>query len=427
MKKVALLLGFPLLAVLLAGCPQTQPPPPPTSCPARSQTQSLATSSTSPRYKPGVLLVKLSSSKGSRAGVLSGLSLEPLTTFLKTDWFIVRVPPGQERAWLQKLSSAGVAEASLDHFYYPLRVPNDTYYVRKQRIDFNDLLHLENAWDQALGSSSLKMAVVDTGYRGHDDLLNRLDLSGSGLDVADSDDDPTDDTTSAGSHGTAVSGVLGAETNNAKGIAGVTWDGWIIPVKVFKQDTDPNNSGTDMATVARGIDKAASLGAKIINLSLGGDYYPALDDTLKAAHDAGIVLIAAAGNEGQRGLLFPASSPTTIGVGAINRERSRASFSNCGPELDLVAPGVDVYSFFDERSYGVWSGTSIAAPFVSGVAALYMSAYRDAYGDWPSPDQVYQCLTATAEDLGPAGKDDDYGFGLVRPDRVMSDTSSCFP
>lgn len=103
------------------------------------------------------------------------------------------------------------------------------------------------------------------------------------------------------------------------------------------------------------------------------------------------------------------------------------SFSTYGPELDLVAPGVSVVGAGSGGGYAQDSGTSFASPVVAGVVALYMSKYISERQVWPTPDQVYQCLTGTAEDLGTQGRDDEYGFGLVRADWVMTDTTYCFP
>jgi len=92
-----------------------------------------------------------------------------------------------------------------------------------------------------------------------------------------------------------------------------------------------------------------------------------------------------------------------------------------------MAPGVEVLAAGPSGNYRFVSGTSLASPIVAGVVALYMSKYASERKAWPSPDQVYQCLINTAEDLGPSGWDPEYGFGLVRADRAMTDTTYCFP
>ena len=434
MKKAAIFLILPFLAVLLAGCPLVEPPVS-NACP---NTGGLSVQSINPTWTvssapsglgdftsahvPGQLIVYTASPEVLTA--TTGATLKPLFRYWQSPWYVAEVTKSQEQKAAQTLLGAGARYVQPNYLYHPLRTPNDPEWGN-QLTHFSSLLHLPTAWERTTGSAALRLAVIDTGYMPHPDLLPRLTCpSGQKLDVADQDTDPRDPGANNGSsHGTAVAGVLGAVTNNARGIAGVTWAGPILPLKVFPDGTQ-DASTTDIAAA---VELASGLGARVMNLSLGGPSSDsALSQALAQARNNGAVLVAAAGNDGGP-VLFPANDPSTIAVGAVDDSKQRASFSNIGPELDLMAPGVNVYSFLDGTGYGTWSGTSIATPFVSGVAALYMSAYRDAYGDWPSPDQVYQCLTATAEDLGPTGKDDDYGFGLVRPDRVMNDTSYCFP
>jgi subtilisin family serine protease len=207
-------------------------------------------------------------------------------------------------------------------------------------------------------------------------------------------------------------------------MAGVTWFGRLLPLKVARS-SDGEISTT---AVASAVIKAADLGAKVINLSLGGRGFDAvLENALAYAREKGATLVAAVGNDGVDGVLYPASSPRVIAVGAVDNDRRKASFSNCGPEVDLVAPGVGVVVLAPNNALAQASGTSFAAPMVSGVVALYMSHYQRLYGTYPTPDQVYQCLVQTAEDLGPSGRDTGYGFGLVRADRVMTDPTYCFP
>ncbi|WP_428721467.1 S8 family peptidase [Thermus sp.] len=278
------------------------------------------------------------------------------------------------------------------------------------------------------------MAVVDTGYLLHQDLSSRWYLPGGvNLDVADNDSDPTDDTPSVTdpspnqssfSHGLAVASVIGAETNNLRGMAGVTWEGQLLPLKVARS----SDGKITTSFIKLAVDLAVSLGARVVNISIGGQAFdPSLEDSLRNARLQGVVLVAAAGNQGQDGILYPASSPAVIAVGSVNNNKTKSDFSNCGPELDLVAPGNGVTVLMPQDGYGSASGTSFASPMVAGVAALYMSRYNALRNSWPTPDQVYACLTGTAEDLGPPGPDTGYGFGLVRADRVMTDTTYCFP
>ncbi|MGM8837108.1 S8 family peptidase [Thermus sp. 93170] len=344
----------------------------------------------------------------------------------------VRVPPGQERVKAEALLRAGARWVQPNYIYEPLALPpNDPLYAPYQKPQLSGLVGLEAAWATTTGDPSLVLAVVDTGYLLHEDLSQRWYMpSGMNLDVADGDDDPTDNTPSATasknpfSHGLAVASVIGAETNNARDMVGVTWRGKLLPLKVARS----SDGLMSTAYVKEAVDLAVQLGAKVINLSLGQPSSdPVLEQSLSAARAQGVVLVAAAGNYGIDGVLYPASSPSVIAVGSVSNDKSKSLFSNCGPELDLVAPGERVTVLRPNNGDGFGSGTSFASPMVAGVAALYMSAYKARYGSLPNPDQVYQCLTATAEDLGPPGHDTGYGFGLVRADRVMADSTHCFP
>ncbi|GAA5336600.1 S8 family serine peptidase [Thermus antranikianii] len=343
----------------------------------------------------------------------------------------LRVTPGQEREKAQELLQAGAHYVQPNYLYRPLRVPTDLLYVNHQK-DYLDLIGLAAAWDAYTGDPQLVIAVVDTGYQNHADMTDtsRWYLpSGQILDLADNDQDPWDDTPDAKannpfSHGLAVASVLGADTNNSLGMAGVTWAGKVVPLKVA-HSADGSITTT---TVAQAVQKAVALGAKVINLSLGAPTFDqVLENALVAARNQNVVLVAAAGNDGVDGILYPARSPAVIAVGSVDTNLSKSTFSNCGPELDLVAPGRGILVLFPDNGFGTASGTSFASPMVAGVAALYIGKYHQVKGAWPSADQVYQCLIGTAQDLGPSGHDTGYGFGLVRADRVMTDTTYCFP
>nr|WP_244363540.1 S8 family serine peptidase [Thermus brockianus] len=442
MKGLTLRAVLVLAAFLLGACVQSPPPPPPpqtTGCTPQATTQSLGTQALGARetvqgladfshpYVPGELLV-LADGVAPQGLAARVAGVEPLET-LRGGVLRMRVPPGQERAKAEALLWAGARWVQPNYIYKPLQTsiaPNDPLYHLYQEAQLNGLMGLEAAWATSTGDPSLIIAVVDTGYLPHQDMDSRwYRPQGVKLDVADNDPDPTDNIPSnSRGHGLAVASVLGAATNNTLGMAGVTWQGKILPLKVAR-----SSDGLMTTTwIAQAVDRAVSLGAKVINLSLGGpDQDPALENSLGSARGQGVVLVAAAGNDGIDGIRYPARSPSVIAVGSVNQDKEKSRFSNCGEELDLVAPGEMVLVLLPDDKYGQGSGTSFASPMVAGVAALYMSAYRDRYRNWPTPDQVYQCLAQTAEDLGPRGHDTGYGFGLVRADRVMADTTYCFP
>ena len=442
MKRLAFLALLLGTAFLLTACPVTPPPPNPAECPvgplaapqALEPLRLQGMGRFEGEYVPGEVLaipapgLSLQALKAQVAGV------EPLEE-LPRGLVRLRVPVGQEKAKAQALLKAGMRYVQPNYVYKPLKVPNDTYYP-DQRVYLNGLVRLETAWDYSTGRACPPLvAVLDTGVqKDHPDLASSLWLPrGRNLDVADGDGDPSD----RDGHGTGVVGVLGAQTDNRQGIAGVTWGGYILPIKVFGDD----GNGSSW-TVFQGVRLARQLGARVVNLSLclmsGGECAssdsvppyddPALTSEIQLGRDEGIVFVGASGNFNQPVVGYPASLPEVIAVGAVTNSKTRASFSNYGVSLDLVAPGGDPVRMTGLRGgYVLNRGTSFSSPIVAGVVALYMSKYASERKEWPTPDQVYTCLTGTAENLGDPGRDDDYGFGLVRADRVMTDTTYCFP
>ena len=210
-------------------------------------------------------------------------------------------------------------------------------------------------------------------------------------------------------HGTHVAGIAAAATNNGIGVAGVAWGAQIMPVKVL----DEYGSGW-LSDVAAGIVYASDQGAKIINVSLGGSTLSQTlcDAVAYASQTTGALVVAAAGNTGGA-VLYPAACDHVLAVAATDRADQRAYFSNLGPQVDLAAPGVDIYSTWYQSGlqasgYFTKSGTSMATPQVAGVAALVWSR-------WPTwtPDQVAQRLLDTALDLGEPGWDAYTGWGRL--------------
>ncbi len=165
-----------------------------------------------------------------------------------------------------------------------------------------------------------------------------------------------------------MTGIVAAKTNNARGVVGIAPLAKVMPVKVL----DSTGSGSD-ANIAVGIDWARTHGAKVINLSLGGTFDdPVLADAVANAITSGIVVVAAAGNDGTDTVGFPASYPGVIAVGATDHTGALTSFSSYGPRIDVVAPGLDITStaLGSTEAYAADSGTSFSSPIVAGVAAL---------------------------------------------------------
>jgi serine protease len=243
------------------------------------------------------------------------------------------------------------------------------------------------------------------------------------------DSDPTD----LHGHGTHVAGIAAAATNNGVGIAGMSWGAMIMPVRVL--DKDGWGSYED---ISNGITWAATHGADILNLSLGGtSYSQAMQDAVNAAHAAGVLVVAAMGNDrGTNSTNYPAACTNVMAVAAANIDNRYANYSQYGAHCDIAAPGGEMSYLGD--SYGVFStlptydctfttaygysknydylqGTSQAAPFVSGLAAIFRSIAPSF-----TPDQVQALIQDTATDLGPAGWDQDYGWGRINAAAALS-------
>jgi thermitase len=259
------------------------------------------------------------------------------------------------------------------------------------------------AWDIVTGSQEIVIAVVDSGIKlTHPEFEGRLV---DGYDFVNRDAVADDDS----GHGTHVAGIIGAALDNGQGVAGVCPNCRLMPVKVLNK----NNLGS-WSQLAQGIVFAVDHGARIINLSLGASVS---SETLAAAIEyaihSGVIVVAAAGNYGSDELFYPAALEGVIAVGATNGKSKRWSKSDYGSYIDLVAPGELIYSTYYNldniyHGYTYMSGTSMAAPFVSGVAGLILSV-APALG----AEDATEALMLGAMDLGPEGKDDEFGNGRV--------------
>ncbi|CAG0999421.1 serine protease [Methanosarcinales archaeon] len=257
-------------------------------------------------------------------------------------------------------------------------------------------IYAPDAWDYQKGSTGITVAVLDTGVDyNHEDLSGRVI---KGWNFINNNSDPMDDV----NHGTHVSGIIGAIMDNNKGIAGVAQVS-ILAVKIG----DQYQPYPDLT--AKGIRYAANNSAKVISMSFGWAYdYDEVRSATEYAWSRGSLLVAASGNEGSGVIRYPANYTDVIAVGATDSSDQRAWFSNYGAKLELVAPGVNINSTIRNNQYENKSGTSMAAPHVSGVAALIWSQNPTF-----SNQKVREVLRDTAVDLGSAGQDIYYGYGKV--------------
>lgn len=327
----------------------------------------------------------------------------------------IEVESGTEASLLERLQAS--FEVEWAEVNGEVRISANTADPYSSQLWGLDAVKAPAVWGSGTGSCSTPVAIVDTGLRPDlIDFAGRI-LPGRGWDFANDDNDPLD----LHGHGTHVAGTIAANANNSVSIAGVAPTICFFAVKVLSDA----GSGT-MEDVAAGIVHAANQGAKIINMSLGCDgtdsrcFSNAVEDAMAYAAGRDVLIVAAAGNDGIGTLSYPASSPWALSVGAVDSQLSRADFSNYGTNLDLVAPGVDVASVFTDGESCLGSGTSMAAPHVTGVAALLRSA-RPAW----SRNQVTQTLLQAARDLGDPGFDAFYGHGLVDATAALPPVDPC--
>ncbi|MEZ4707609.1 MAG: S8 family peptidase [Caldilineaceae bacterium] len=259
------------------------------------------------------------------------------------------------------------------------------------------------AWEIITGTQEVIIAILDTGINPeHPEFEGRIIM---GYDYINDDADPTDDH----GHGSHVSGIAAAALNNGQGAAGICPNCSILAVKVLNE----NNAGT-WGSAAQGIIYAVDNGARVINLSLGANVP---SNTIKSAIDYaqenGVLIVAAAGNSASSNYFYPAAYEGIMGISATNSNDELWGLSNRGEYIDVAAPGHLIYgpSKSLDHEFGGYvykSGTSMAAPFVAGLAGLLFSQDPSR-----TAEDVVGIITQSADDLGDAGRDDYFGYGRI--------------
>ncbi len=266
--------------------------------------------------------------------------------------------------------------------------------------------------------SNRKVCIIDTGY----DITNP-DLPSdpnvvTGNTGRNSGDAWNKDTNG---HGTHVAGILAAMGGNKKGVVGISRNGQLKLhiVRVFGDD----NAWTWKSTLIAAVEDCVDAGANIVNMSIGGPIYSKFEeDTFsRIVNKDNVLLVAAAGNDGNTEYTYPASYSSVMSVAAVRSNNQLASFSQRNDQVDIAAPGVNILSTGISRRYTYNSGTSFAAPHVSGVAALIWSSDTN-----KSAKEIREALEQSAQDLGPKGRDDSFGYGLVRADLAMKYLDKAF-
>ncbi len=316
--------------------------------------------------------------------------------------------PSQARRLKRALTEDPLIEyAEPNYQVSTMLTPNDEMYAQQWNLE---AINMPAAWDVTAGEG-VTVAVIDTGVTRVSDLAETAFVPG--FDFVDDDDDATD----LHGHGTHVAGTIAQSTNNGIGVAGVAFKAKIMPIRVL----DANGFG-NVADIAEGIRFAADHGATVINMSLGGRSAAAtMQDAVTYAHDKGVTIVAAAGNDGSSGSSYPARYEHVIGVSAVGPSGDKAPYSNFGIGVDIAAPGGAKTQEHPEwgilqqtlnrrnpreSTFEYYQGTSMASPHVAGVAALIQSQGVTA------PDEVEKILKLSAQAV-PNDKQNYFGSGRL--------------
>jgi len=320
----------------------------------------------------------------------------------KKEAVIADIPLTAISSFITEINVADVSTYIQPNFKYKVDyIPNDPYW-NQQWAPLK--IGADRAWDKQVGNGSILVAVIDTGIDwNHPDLVaNYVPL---GYDWVNNDADPMDDH----GHGTHCAGIIAATFNNTIGVAG------LAQVQIMaEKGLNQFGIGYD-DDLANAIVHAVDQGANILSNSWGDYEYSALiHDAMKYAYEKGVLIVAAAGNSATNIKVFPAAHDEVIAVTATNQSNAPAWFTTFGNWVELAAPGVHIYSTAYDDNYKYMSGTSMACPHVSGVAALAWSQFPNATLDW-----IRYWLRYTADDLGDPGFDIYYGYGRINAEKAV--------
>lgn len=371
-------------------------------------------------FKAGEVLVRF------RTGISiasAGIVMEPydamyVQTLYGSETELWHVPEGSELATVESLNANPQVEYAEPNYrvYAFDTVPNDPSFDKQWA---HATMRSPAAWDITTGKRSVTIAILDTGIdEAHPDLVGKIL---PGYDYIDNDSNPHD----LNGHGTHVAGIAAAVTNNGVGVAGMNWKSRLLPVRVL----DAGGVGY-AAQLASGIRWAKNSGAKVLSISLGGPNSSSdVQAAVNEAHAAGSLVIAAMGNENSNELMYPAAYDNVLAVAATGQNDLKAPYSSFGTHCDVAAPGGNMSFYHDPKgiystmptypvhmttsenyytNYDYVQGTSQAAPYVAGLAALLWALEPSL-----TPDQAQATIQTTAVDKGVPGWDQYYGHGRV--------------
>ena len=349
------------------------------------------------RIKDNLYLVPLSKSDNA-VNKIAELKQSGAFEIIEPDYKFALDEETGERIYT-KITKHSENEQTITENITPKEVtPNDKdfnaqYYLRE--------VNAQKAWGITVGDSLL-VGVLDTGVDGSHPDLNGKISSGTGSKDLDLNDTI--------GHGTEVSGIIAANTNNNQGIAGVSWNTKILSIKI----TDEYGQAR-VSNVVTALDQAYANGVKIIHISLSTNQFSqTLKNAIQEAQDRGILIVSTAGNSGIEELRYPAAFDGVIGVGAVDESRQKEFYSTTGEHVSLVAPGAAIYTTSINSTYNQVTGTSFAAPQISGAAALIWSIAPNL-----TNTEVRDILINSANDLGDPGKDKEYGYGLLNIEKAV--------
>jgi thermitase len=388
----------------------------------------LAAPASAAPYKAHQLIVKLNSA-GSALGTAKAAKRLGLGQRVghvrRVGANVFRVAGDPKNAAVRVNRSRLVAYAEPNKILRATAIPNDPLFGQLYGLNNTGQgggtpdadIDAPEGWDAAglaafPATGGAKVGIVDTGIQAtHEDLAGKVancarsqglipGVTSGSIQVGSCADD--------NGHGTHVAGTITANANNGKGVAGVAFNS---PLAICKALSGPLGIGST-TDVANCITWVHDQGAKVISMSLGGGASSTLQQSVNYAWQngaaSGSVLVAAAGNDGDATLNYPAAYPNVVSVAATDNRDQRASFSNANSDVEVAAPGVDVLSSYNDGGYTTLSGTSMATPHASGTTAIIWDKYPTA-----TASQIVAKLDAATDDLGAAGRDSSYGFGRV--------------
>lgn len=372
----------------------------------------LLTTEVKEEFVKGELLIKFKKDapQGLQESILKGNNASLIREFPEIGVKHISVPEKAEDKVIEALSknpqieyveknSLGVAAET---------IPNDPKFVKQQSNGIGKT-KVTYAWDKSKGNSGIIIAILDTGIDSdHPDLKNKII---QGYNVVDNNFNLSDHS----GHGTSVAGLAASSTNNSAGVSGLCWMCSIMPVKVISP-----SGYVSWSDLIEGIIWATNNGAKVINMSLYGPTgHSSLRDAVIYAHNKGIVLFAAAGNEGNSSERWPAAYPEVVGVAASNAKDNIFSWSNYGSWVSIAAPGQVLTTAASLTGYKYWTfkGTSAATPVAAGIAALAFELNPNL-----TSAQVEKAIYSTTDGIGSK-----VFYGRINANKMLNYVSSQFP